>query len=93
CLHLGLTPIITLYHWDLPQALEKEGGWTSHQLLKWFTRFVTICCEEFGDRVKHWIVLNEPMGFTSLGYGIAKHAPGKMGLNNFFAATHNAVLA
>ncbi|MFX6827072.1 family 1 glycosylhydrolase, partial [Acinetobacter baumannii] len=40
CLHLGLTPIITLYHWDLPQALEKEGGWTSHQLLKWFTRFV-----------------------------------------------------
>ncbi|MFX8653152.1 family 1 glycosylhydrolase, partial [Acinetobacter baumannii] len=75
------------------QALEKEGGWTSHQLLKWFTRFVTICCEEFGDSVKHWIVLNEPMGFTSLGYGIAKHAPGKMGFNNFFAATHNAVLA
>lgn len=93
CLKLELTPVITLYHWDLPQALEKEGGWTSHQLLKWFSRFVTVCCDEFGPKVKYWIVLNEPMGFTSLGYGIGKHAPGKTGLNNFFAAVHNAVLA
>jgi beta-glucosidase len=93
CLLLGLTPYVTLYHWDLPQALEKEGGWASHQLLKWFNRFVTVCAEEFGDRVKDWIVLNEPMGFTSLGYMIGKHAPGKIGLEYFLPAVHNAVMA
>lgn len=93
CLQLGLIPFVTLYHWDLPQALEKEGGWASHQLLKWFTRFVTLCTEEFGNKVKHWIVLNEPMGFTSLGYMLGKHAPGKTGLDNFFPAIHNAAMA
>jgi len=92
CLQLGLTPYVTLYHWDLPLALHKEGGWTSHQMLKWFTRFVNVCTESFGDRVKNWIVLNEPMGFTSLGYMIGKHAPGKTGLSNFLPAVHNAVL-
>jgi len=93
CLHLGLTPFVTLYHWDLPYTLEKDGGWTSHLLLKWFSRYVTICATEFGDKVKHWMVLNEPMGFTSLGYGLGKHAPGKTGMNSFFAAVHNAALA
>ncbi|MBN9295732.1 MAG: beta-glucosidase [Filimonas sp.] len=92
CLKLDLVPFVTLYHWDLPQALEKEGGWTSYRMLKWFTRFTTVCAEEFGDRVKHWIVLNEPMGFTSLGYMLGKHAPGKIGLSNFLPAVHNAVL-
>ena len=92
CLKLGLTPYLTLYHWDLPLALQKEGGWTSHQMLKWFTRFVQVCADSFGDRVKNWIVLNEPMGFTSLGYMIGKHAPGKTGLHNFMSAVHNAAL-
>jgi beta-glucosidase len=92
CLALGLTPYVTLYHWDLPQELQKNGGWASHQMLKWFTRFVTVCAEEFGDKVKDWIVLNEPMGFTSLGYMLGIHAPGKTGLNNFFPAVHNAAL-
>ena len=93
CLQLGLIPYVTLYHWDLPQALEKEGGWTSYSMLKWFNRFVTVCAESFGDRVKNWIVLNEPMGFTSLGYMLGKHAPGKTGLNNFLPAIHNAAMA
>ncbi len=93
CLKLELIPFVTLYHWDLPYALEKEGGWTSHFLLKWFNRFVTVCAEEFGDKVKNWIILNEPMGFTSLGYALGKHAPGKTGLNNFFPAVHNAAMA
>lgn len=92
-LQLGMIPFVTLYHWDLPQALEKEGGWASHQLLKWFHRFVTVCAEEFGDKVKHWIVLNEPMGFTSLGYILGKHAPGKINLNLFLSSVHNAVMA
>jgi len=92
CLLLGLTPYVTLYHWDLPQELQKQGGWTSHQMLKWFTRFTTLCCEEYGDKVKNWIILNEPMGFTSLGYMLGMHAPGKTGIRNFFPAVHNAVL-
>lgn len=93
CLQLGLIPFVTLYHWDLPLALEKQGGWTSTHMLKWFSRYVQVCVKEFGDKVKHWIVLNEPMGFTSLGYMIGKHAPGKIGLSNFLPAVHNAVMA
>jgi beta-glucosidase len=93
CLKLGLTPYITLYHWDMPVALEKEGGWTSQLLLRWFSRFVTLCAEEYGDKVKDWIVLNEPFGFTSLGYMLGRHAPGRVGLSNFLPAIHNAALA
>lgn len=92
CLELGLVPYVTLYHWDLPHELQKDGGWTSHQMLKWFTRFVTVCTENFGDKVKNWIILNEPMGFTSLGYMLGRHAPGKTGLINFLPAVHNAAL-
>ena len=92
CLKLGLRPFVTLYHWDLPYALEKEGGWTSSRMTRWFARYATLCAEEFGDRVKDWIILNEPMGFTSLGYMLGKHAPGKMGMTNFLPAIHNAVM-
>ncbi len=93
CLALGLTPYVTLYHWDLPQALEKEGGWASYQVLKWFARFASLCAEEFGDKVKDWIILNEPMGFTSLGYMLGRHAPGKKNLELFLSAVHNAAMA
>jgi beta-glucosidase len=93
CLLLGLTPMVTLYHWDLPQALEKEGGWVSYRMQRWFARFATVCAEEFGDRVKNWIILNEPVSFTSLGYMLGKHAPGKTGLTNFFSSVHQALLA
>lgn len=93
CLELGLTPMVTLYHWDLPYELEKQGGWASTVFQKWFHRFATVCATNFGDRVKHWIVLNEPMGFTSLGYLIGKHAPGKTSVTHFMSAVHNATLA
>jgi beta-glucosidase len=92
CLKLHLTPLVTLYHWDLPQALEKEGGWCSHLMINWFQRYANFCATEFGPTVKHWLILNEPMGFTSLGYMLGKHAPGKTGINNFFPAVHNAVI-
>lgn len=93
CLKLGLTPYVTLYHWDLPYELERQGGWTSHHINRWFSRFVTICAEEYGDKVKDWIILNEPFGFTSLGYMLGRHAPGKIGLGNFLPAIHHAALA
>jgi beta-glucosidase len=93
CLELDLIPFLTLYHWDLPYELEKEGGWTNDRIIRWFNRYATVCAEEYGDAVKNWIIMNEPMGFTSLGYMLGKHAPGKTGLNNFLPAVHNAVMA
>jgi beta-glucosidase len=93
CLKLDLVPYVTLYHWDLPAALEKEGGWTSHLMGKWFSRYATLCAEEYGSKVKDWIVLNEPFGFTTLGYMLGRHAPGRTGLSNYFPAIHNAALA
>jgi beta-glucosidase len=93
CLKQDITPFVTLYHWDLPHALEQKGGWTSHFMNRWFIKYASVCAEEFGDKVKNWIVLNEPFGFTSLGYMLGKHAPGKTGLNNFLKAIHHAALA
>jgi len=93
CLKLGLVPFVTIYHWDLPYILEKQGGWTSTMMPKWFNRYVKVCAENFGDKVKNWIIINEPLSFTALGYMLGKHAPGKKGLDNFFPAIHNAALA
>ncbi|WP_240755205.1 glycoside hydrolase family 1 protein [Pedobacter sp. SYP-B3415] len=93
CLQQCLVPYITLYHWDLPDALEQEGGWTAFSINEAFNNFVKLCAVEYGYKVKHWIVLNEPFGYTSLGYMLGMHAPGKTGLNNFFAAVHHTALA
>ncbi|MDR2285838.1 MAG: beta-glucosidase [Sphingobacterium sp.] len=92
-LSMGITPWITLYHWDLPHALEKKGGWTNRDVKDWFGQYVEICIQYFGDRVKNWIVINEPTVFTAAGYFFGVHAPGKKGLDNFLAAAHHAALA
>lgn len=92
-LDLGITPWITLYHWDLPSSLEIKGGWTNRDVVAWFGEYVACCVKHFGDRVKHWMVLNEPMVFTGAGYFLGIHAPGRRGLNAFLAATHHAALA
>src|SRR3954451_7741059 len=92
CLELGIQPWITLYHWDLPYALQKKGGWTNREIINWFSEYVSFCIERFGDRVKHWMVLNEPMVFTGAGYFLGIHAPGKKGLSNFLAAIHHAAM-
>ena len=92
CLECGITPWVTLYHWDLPQALEEKGGWTNRDILGWFEGYVKVCGTLFGDRVKHWMVLNEPMVFTGAGYFLGVHAPGRKGLKNFLPAIHHATL-
>jgi beta-glucosidase len=92
CLDLEIEPWVTLYHWDLPYELEKKGGWTNRQIVDWFSNYVEVCVKQFGDRVKNWMVLNEPMVFTGAGYFLGVHAPGKKGLGNFLAATHHAAL-
>ena len=92
CLDVGIEPWVTLYHWDLPFELEKQGGWTNRKIICWFADFVNVCIKHFGDRVKHWMVLNEPMVFTGAGYFLGLHAPGRKGLNSFLAATHHAAI-
>lgn len=92
-LELGITPWVTLYHWDLPHALEKKGGWLNRDVKEWFGNYVAVCVRSFGDRVKNWMVLNEPAVFTAAGYFFGVHAPGKKGIDYFLAAAHHATLA
>lgn len=92
CLDLGIEPWITLYHWDLPQALEDRGGWKNRGIIDWFSEYVTLCATEFGDKVKNWIVLNEPTAVAGLGYTTGMHAPGKKGIFNFLPVVHHLAL-
>lgn len=92
CLDKGITPWITLYHWDLPDKLEEKGGWTNRDILYWFSEYTQVAARNFGDRVKNWMLLNEPATFIGAGYFLGYHAPGKKGLNNFLPATHHAML-
>jgi len=92
-LQCGIEPWVTLYHWDLPHSLELKGGWTNRECVTWFTEFATLCANSFGDRVKNWMVINEPSVFTGAGYFLGIHAPGRRGLSNFFKAVHHVTLA
>ena len=92
CLERNIEPWVTLYHWDLPQELEKKGGWTNREIVGWFSEYANICLRRFSDRVKYWMVLNEPMVFTGAGYFMGLHAPGRRGLSNFIPAVHHAAL-
>lgn len=93
CLAQGLEPWVTLYHWDLPLALEKEGGWCNRKILDWFGNYVTFCSKEYGAKVRNWMIMNEPAAFTGLGYMTGYHAPGKKGIDKFLEASHHACLA
>ena len=89
----GIEPWITLYHWDLPHDLEVKGGWTNRQSVSWFKDYVEVCVQYFGDRVKNWMVINEPSVFTGAGYFLGIHAPGKKGITNYLKAMHHVTLA
>jgi len=92
CLQRGITPWITIYHWDLPQALQDKGGWTNREILVWFADYADFLTKTYGAKVKHWMVLNEPTAFTAGGYFAGIHAPGEKGLKNFLKAAHHAAL-
>ncbi|BBC38521.1 hypothetical protein SGFS_098150 [Streptomyces graminofaciens] len=72
----GISPNVTLYHWDLPQALEDRGGWGNRDVAKWFRDYAALAFEEFGERVPHWVTLNEPIAIW-VGYGMGMFAPGR----------------
>ena len=89
----GITPWVTLYHWDLPQVLEDQGGWPNRDTAHAFTEYVDVVTRRLGDRVKHWITLNEPWCSGFLGYYTGHHAPGRTSLADAFQAFHTLHLA
>jgi len=89
----NITPYITLYHWDLPQALEDEGGWPLRATAEAFVEYADVLSRVLGDRVKNWITLNEPACSAWLGYDTGEHAPGVKNLSKAIAASHHLLLA
>lgn len=90
----GIEPMITLYHWDLPSALQDKGGWLNRDIIKAFGRYAGILAERFKGRVKRYMTLNEPQCVAVLGYGNGEHAPGlKMGDEKVAQVFHILCLA
>jgi beta-glucosidase len=92
CNKRDIQPWITLYHWDLPQALQLKGGWKNRDIIHWFEEYASVCARAFNGSVKNWMVLNEPSVFTGAGYFLGVHAPGEKGLKKFLPAVHHSVL-
>ncbi|MGH9006761.1 MAG: GH1 family beta-glucosidase, partial [Acidimicrobiales bacterium] len=88
----GIVPVATLYHWDLPQALEGAGGWVARDTAERFAELAGIVAAALGDRVGRWTTLNEPWCSAWLGYGAGTHAPGRQDLGAAAAATHHLLL-
>lgn len=91
-LERGVTPTLTLYHWDLPQALEDAGGWVARDTADRFAEYAAIVADALGDRVERWITLNEPWCSSWNGYGSGLHAPGRRDTGAAVAATHHLLL-
>jgi beta-glucosidase len=89
----GITPWLCLYHWDLPQALQDQGGWLNRGIVQKFADYGRVVARRLGDRVKHWAMLNEPNVHALFGHGTGEHAPGLKGLPNMLAAIHHQNLA
>ncbi|MFN2520775.1 MAG: GH1 family beta-glucosidase [Candidatus Limnocylindria bacterium] len=92
-LEQGITPMATLYHWDLPQALEDRGGWESRDTVARFAEYADACYRALGDRVRRWITHNEPWVVGMLGYFRGVHAPGKTDLAAALRVIHHLLLS
>ena len=88
----GIVPVLTLYHWDLPQPLEDAGGWPHRDTATRFAEYAGIVAEALGDDVGMWITLNEPWCAAWLGYAAGHHAPGGRDIGQAAAATHHLLL-
>ncbi len=88
-----ILPFATLYHWDLPQALEDRGGWLNRDVVAAFTEYAQVVTARLGDRVHAWTTLNEPWCSAHLGYGVGEHAPGHRDRSESLLAAHHLLLA
>ncbi|MFF0393797.1 GH1 family beta-glucosidase [Kitasatospora sp. NPDC004615] len=89
----GITPLPTLFHWDLPQALEDEGGWMQRETAFRFAEYASVVADRLGDRVPAWITLNEPFVHMVYGYALGIHAPGHSMMLDALPAAHHQLLA
>ncbi|HLI08864.1 MAG TPA: GH1 family beta-glucosidase [Ktedonobacteraceae bacterium] len=92
-LERNITPVATLYHWDLPQALHERGGWLACETAYAFADYAEVVTRRLGDRVAWWITLNEPWCSAYLGYGLGAHAPGIADMQSAVVAAHHLLLA
>lgn len=93
-LKADIEPWITLYHWDLPLALQlEEDGWLNKNITDYFSEYANLCFDRFGDRVKNWITLNEPWVVSILGYGQGVFAPGRSSNSEPYLAAHHLIIA
>src|SRR5690606_8930309 len=90
---VGVNPMVTLYHWDLPQWLEDDGGWLNRATIEAFAEYAAIAGDRFGDRVESWVPVDEPSVATFLGYVIGAHAPGRAMLFDGVQVAHHLLLA
>jgi beta-glucosidase len=88
----GIEPVLTLYHWDLPQALEDAGGWPARDTALRFAEYAAIVADALGDRVRRWGTVNEPWCAAMLGYAAGVHAPGRTEPGAAVAAAHHLML-
>jgi beta-glucosidase len=92
-LEAGIRPFCTLYHWDLPQALEDRGGWPNRDLAHYFADYAGILAKNLGDRITVWAPFNMPWSFTYLGYGVGVFPPRRSSYSDFLKAAHTVSLA
>ncbi|WP_419249541.1 GH1 family beta-glucosidase [Streptomyces griseorubiginosus] len=88
----GVRPVPTLFHWDLPVALQEEGGWLNRDTASRFAEYVSLVADRLGDRVTKWITLNEPAEHTLFGHALGAHAPGKQLMFDALPAAHHQLL-
>jgi beta-glucosidase len=92
-LEAGITPWVTLFHWDYPRDLYQQGGWLNPQSPAWFADYARVVVDRLSDRVQHWMTHNEPQCFIGLGLHTGEHAPGdRLGLAEVLQAAHHAML-
>jgi beta-glucosidase len=92
-LERGIAPCATLYHWDLPAALDERGGWLHRDVAHWFAEYASVMAKALGDRVALWATLNEPWVVAVAGYLTGVHAPGHQSLAEAAVAAHNLLRA
>ena len=92
-LEAGIEPYLTLYHWDMPQVLQDQGGWPDRMIVNAFLEYTDVVSRALGDRVKYWTTFNEPFVSAILGYYNGQHAPGHTSLPEALAAAHHLLLA
>lgn len=89
----NIEPLVTIFHWDLPQPIQDVGGWPNAEIIEWFADYASICFELFGDLVKYWVTFNEPKQICNDGYGVGTKAPAIHSPHAEYLCAHNLLFA